>query len=358
MSSPTLLLRSASGGRKHIVMLRALQIENFRGLRKVDLPELRRVNLIVGANDTGKTSVLEALTLLLGDQQMVASLASAFRKGSAGSNAKDERIHFWDWLFFDRDPRNSVKLEAELDEGPALRLTQGQEPDPRSGGAVPAFHVQISPGQASKTVRLEEDRVSVWETPPKTTPLRVARHELGAGSTLEDAERFNEIALRNGGEDRLQQLMREIDPRVKRLRYAKLPGSQNPLVYVDIGLSSAVPITQMGQAFSRLFRIYVDVLATRAKVLLIDEVENGIFSELMPKIWSGLMELCERENVQIFATTHSRECVMAAQAASKARGHDDLALFRLQRVKGEIEAIRLGGEHLELAAEMGLEVRS
>lgn len=78
----------------------------------------------------------------------------------------------------------------------------------------------------------------------------------------------------------------------------------------------------------------------------------------MPKIWAGLMELCAREGVQIFATTHSRECVMAAQAASQARGQDDLALFRLQRVKNEVEAIRLGGQHLELAAEMGLEVRS
>ena len=339
-------------------MLRALQIENFRGLRKVDLPELRRVNLIVGANDTGKTSVLEALTLLLGDRQMVASLASAFRSGSSGSSAKEDRIHFWDWLFFDRDLRNSVKLQAELDEGITVRLSQDQERDPHSGGALPAFHVNVTPGHTSKTVRLDEDGVSVWETPPDTTPLKVARHELGAGSTLEEAERFNEIALRNGGEDRLQRLMQEIDPRVQRLRYAKLRGSQNPLVYVDIGLSSLVPITQMGQAFRRLFRIYVDVLAARAQVLLIDEIENGIFSESMPKIWTGLMELCAREGVQIFATTHSRECVMAAQAATQTRGQDDLALFRLQRVKGEIEAIRLGGQHLELAAEMCLEVRS
>jgi predicted ATPase len=161
-----------------------------------------------------------------------------------------------------------------------------------------------------------------------------------------------------GGEERLEVLMRKVEPRVRRIRFAKLAKAQHPLVYVDLGLSTSVPITQMGQAFNRLFRIYIAVIASKAQVLLIDEIENGIFSDLMPKIWVGLMELCAREGVQIFATTHSRECVMAAQAASQARGQDDLALFRLQRVKDEIEAIRLGGEHLELAAEMGLEVRS
>jgi AAA domain, putative AbiEii toxin, Type IV TA system/AAA ATPase domain len=339
-------------------MLRALQIQNFRGLRKVDLPELRRVNLIVGANDTGKTSVLEALTLLLGDERMVSSLASAFRKAAAPGNPSDERIHFWDWLFYDRDERNQVKLLAELDFPPQIQLTQTAEANSGTGHPVTAFHVRSKPGTPTKIIRYDDNRVSVWTATREPSEPRVARHEIGAGSTVEDAERFNEIALSMGGEERLEVLMRKVEPRVRRIRFAKLAKAQHPLVYIDLGLSTSVPITQMGQAFNRLFRIYVDVIASKAQVLLIDEIENGIFSDLMPKIWAGLMELCAREGVQIFATTHSRECVMAAQAASQARGQDDLALFRLQRVKGEIEAIRLGGEHLELAAEMGLEVRS
>ena len=55
-------------------MITRLAIENFRGLQQVALEELRRVNLIVGGNDTGKTSVLEALVLLFGDAAAIRSL--------------------------------------------------------------------------------------------------------------------------------------------------------------------------------------------------------------------------------------------------------------------------------------------
>jgi AAA15 family ATPase/GTPase len=114
----------------------------------------------------------------------------------------------------------------------------------------------------------------------------------------------------------------------------------------------------MGAAFNRILHIYAEILSSQINVLLIDEVENGIFSESLPLIWRGLLAVCEEEKVQIFATTHSRECVMAANAVAHERGKDELSVQRLQMVKGNIEAVRLGGEHLEVAAEMGLEVRS
>jgi AAA15 family ATPase/GTPase len=47
-------------------MITELEIQNFRGLRDVKLTGLKSINLIVGGNDTGKTSILEALVLLLG----------------------------------------------------------------------------------------------------------------------------------------------------------------------------------------------------------------------------------------------------------------------------------------------------
>lgn len=340
-------------------MLRALQIENFRGLRKVDLPELRRVNLIVGANDTGKTSVLEALTLLLGDRRLVTSLPSLFRRSHGDGHAGTDREHFWRWLSLDRTSQNRFRIRVTHTGHDHFDLAEAADPELLDHGSDkdPLFSREDIFG-GSLDAEYVPDGLRISASPGAADHSRVACLGPWSVPPVDAAERYNSVILRRGGEERFENLMRTVDPRVLRLRYARMPGSSNPLIYVDLGLPQAVPITQMGQAFGRLFHLYTEILLSNAKVLLIDEVENGIFSELMPKIWSGLMELCEREDVQIFATTHSRECVMAAQAASKARGHDDLALFRLQRVKGEIEAIRLGGEHLELAAEMGLEVRS
>ncbi len=114
----------------------------------------------------------------------------------------------------------------------------------------------------------------------------------------------------------------------------------------------------MGQAFNRILHIYAEILTSQTNVLLIDEIENGIFSESLPLVWKGLLAVCEEQKVQIFATTHSRECVMAAHAAAEERGKDELSVQRLQIVNGTVEAVRLGKQHLEVAAEMGLEVRS
>lgn len=341
-------------------MLRALQIENFRGLRKVDLPELRRVNLIVGANDTGKTSVLEALTLLLGDERMVKALPELFRRSHAEGHGRTELNHFWHWLSFDQKSQNQIRIRGVHSDSELEDLVEGADPsswDHESDSNL-LFRREDVYGDSLGGYETAEGVKLTASPGMRFASNRVASFGPSNASPVEAAERYNSVVLKRGSEERFEALMRAVDPRVQRLRYARMPGSPQPLIYVDLGLSEAVPITQMGQAFGRLFNLYTEILVSNAKVLLIDEIENGIFSDLMPKIWAGLMELCAREGVQIFATTHSRECVMAAQAASQARGQDDLALFRLQRVKGEIEAIRLGGEHLELAAEMGLEVRS
>ena len=193
---------------------------------------------------------------------------------------------------------------------------------------------------------------------PSPKDFHVSRLSVRPSHPVQDAEKYNQIALESQGEARFEGIMREVEPRLKRLRYARLPGTNSPLVFVDIGLSRAVPSTQMGQAFNRILHIYAEILTSKTNVLLIDEIENGIFSESLPLIWKGLFAVCEQQNVQIFATTHSRECVMAAYAAAHERGKDELSVQRLQIVKGNIEAVRMGAEHLEVASEMGLEVRS
>lgn len=340
-------------------MITSLQIRNFRGLKDVALRQLRRVNLLVGGNDTGKTSVLEALTLLLGNGDSVHTLPFAFRNNQANgqhsSNSTDDRENFWSWLFYDRSSENKINILAETSEGATVTLkTSGiREGD----SATPVLRRGVEGG--AENILLEFNRSDIQlhhHMPPPG--FRVSRLSVHPSHPVEDAEKYNQIALEANGEERFERIMHEVEPRIRRLRYAKLPGTSSPLIYVDLGLSRAVPSTQMGQAFNRILHIYVEILTSKTNVLLIDEIENGIFSESLPLIWKGLLAVCEEQNVQIFATTHSRECVMAAHAAAEKRGKDELSVQRLQFVKGSVEAVRLGKQHLEMAAEMGLEVRS
>jgi hypothetical protein len=363
-------------------MITSLQIRNFRGLKDVTLDELRRVNLLVGGNDTGKTSVLEALILLLGDGNSVSSLPIAFRNNQSGvqaGNTLDDRENFWSWLFYDRNLENKIRIIAETDSERMLTLTTQAVPEADFANApkIPAL-VRLDdirpPGQRDQfgnyrpnpargpqafqdVVRFERGQISL-PTRPSPKDFQVSRLSVRPSDPVQDAEKYNQIALEREGEARFEGIMREVEPRLKRLRYARLPGTTLPLVFADIGLARAVPSTQMGQAFNRILHIYAEIMTSGTNILLIDEIENGIFSESLRVIWKGLFAVCEEQKVQIFATTHSRECVMAANSAAHDRGKDELSVQRLQIVNGKIEAVRLGAKHLEVASEMGLEVRS
>lgn len=345
-------------------MITNLKIRNFRGLKDVTLRELRRVNLLVGGNDTGKTSLLEALTLLLAEGNTISNLPIAFRNnqgdGRTSNNVNDDRENFWLWLFYDRDVTNLIEITAETKNNRLLKLSAGLSPEGQHPNApkVPTLARGLGDGRGMSELARYSSHGIQFQGQASPEGFRVSRLSTRLSHPVHDAEKYNQIALEREGEARFEQIMREVEPRLKRLRYAKLPGTHSPLVFVDLGLSRAVPSTQMGQAFNRILHIYAEILTSKTNVLLIDEIENGIFSESLPLIWKGLFAVCEQQNVQIFATTHSRECVMAAHAAAEERGKDELSVQRLQIVKGNIEAVRLGKQHLEVAAEMGLEVRS
>jgi hypothetical protein len=341
-------------------MITNLQIRNFRGLKDVTLRDLRRVNLLVGGNDTGKTSVLEALILLLADSNVVCELPVIFRNNQAGGivgNNPDDRENFWPWLFYDRDVGNSMEIVAETTNRRLLRIEAGFAGNDVDAPKIPILVRTTGDGRGTREiVRFEQQRIQVIGQPPPAD-FRVSRLSVRPSHPVEDAEKYNQIALEREGEVRLEKIMREVEPRLKRLRYAKLPGTSSPLVFADIGLSRAVPATQMGQAFNRILHIYAEILTSKTNVLLVDEIENGIYSESLPLIWKGLLAVCEEQNVQIFATTHSRECVMAAEAAAQQRGKDELSVQRLQILNGRVEAVALSQETLDYAFKNDLEIR-
>ena len=153
-------------------------------------------------------------------------------------------------------------------------------------------------------------------------------------------------------------LLMQIDPRLQKLRYAKAPRMSQALVYAHfLGMTNAISMTQTGQGFSKLFSLFCRMLLSNAKIVFIDEIENGLYYETLPQIWKGIATLAASENIQVFATTHSQECIVAAHETMKTMPKYDFALHRIQRVKGEIEAVTHDEQMLDAAIKSGLEVR-
>jgi AAA15 family ATPase/GTPase len=92
-------------------------------------------------------------------------------------------------------------------------------------------------------------------------------------------------------------------------------------------------------------------------ILLIDEIENGLHHSVLSTIWQGLFHAAEEMDVQIFATTHSWECVLAADEAARKEPQYDLNLIRLDRVSDNIKATIIDKSALNTAKELHWEMR-
>ena len=155
----------------------------------------------------------------------------------------------------------------------------------------------------------------------------------------------------------MESLLREVDDRIRTVRLDYSKDAQSPFIVVDVGLSERVPLAQTGQAVGRLVTIFSEILGQRPAFLFIDEIENGIHHRVMPKIWKGISEVAERLNVQVFATTHSAECVSSAHEVFSARSDYDLRVIQLYRTNGTTDGRVLDRSLIETGVEENIELR-
>lgn len=118
-----------------------------------------------------------------------------------------------------------------------------------------------------------------------------------------------------------------------------------PLVKIE-GIDEPLPLKSMGDGVTRLFHIIVALVNARNGILLIDEFENGLHWSVQPKVWDIVFQLSEKLNVQVFATTHSRDCIEGFERAWN--NYPTLgAFFRLDAKDAFIKATEYTFETLE-----------
>jgi AAA15 family ATPase/GTPase len=325
-------------GYSSVEMLTNVHLKNFRGFKDTAIGPLKRVNLIVGQNNTGKTGLLEALALLLADPpQNAHTLPQLFR--SVGGDANE---NFWKWICYNKDAKNPVEIKAKFDGQPEFGVWLG----PQAGTSSPmgASRPSGSLGSMRLFTTGQGDRAHLKASTFSTHPT----------NPRQDAIDYNRVVLRRK-KSQVESLLKKVEPRLQAVE--TLQTGHEPLLYADVGLSEMIPVTQMGQGFSRLLDIYSEIVAAEAKVLLVDEIENGLHHSVLSTIWRGLFHAAEEVDVQIFATTHSWECVLAADEAAQDEPHYDLNLIRLDRVSDNIKATVIGKDALNTAKELHWEMR-
>jgi hypothetical protein len=366
-------------------MYRSFKIQNFRGLKNLSIEGLGRVNLITGANNVGKTALLEALWIHHGAVIPELGLRVDSFRGLDPGDSED----FMGSLFFGYDRGLEIELAAKGDWGKEpRRLKMSLEdratvevPVPALGPSQPATQTTYSRnqlimnysyesrGQATSAGWLVQRQTNSMvpgapgvtavgmearQAPRPHDPLAIFLTARRASISEEDVKRYSDLEVR-GQHKGAVQILKGIDPRLTKL--AVVSARPTPAIYADIGLSRLIPMQLMGDGMARILSLALSIATVPGGMVLVDEIENGLHHLVMQKVWSSIATFARHYNVQIFATTHSRECF---QAALEALGDDDENEFRLYRIehfRDKLRTVRYDREMMDFALNFNVEVR-
>lgn len=340
-------------------MLRDITIKNYRLFREFHWDGIARVNLIVGANNSGKSSLLEALYLLRGtgwpDQQLFEIL---FNRGEYVSrvntrNGLGVRIGYQlTQVIHGRrfELENPTSVDSKRDEPCSWSFV------PRMHDGNPALMIMEDGAEIEQLV-LADDFTFTTADPPRR-PQSAGSVFVTTYYPLESdglAALWDAIVL-TPKEEKVIEALRILEPETQRISFTS--GGSSILIKL-VGQDTPVPLGSLGDGMRRLLALTASLVNAENGTLLVDEIDTGLHYSALTDMWRLLLETSARLNAQIFATTHSSDCVRAFQEAlGMVNGDADLGrLVRLERDGEDIKPVAYGAHELTVAVQQGIEVR-
>jgi AAA15 family ATPase/GTPase len=348
-------------------MIKQIDIRHFRAFQKVTIPECAFINLIVGDNGSGKTSLLEALFLAGGNSPELAMRTKIWRGFSFSGSGGDSEVHenLWSDLFFENKITEDVwiRMQGTYTRTLTIKRVSGGAPIQSSKmgpqivyDGVPSFqfHWKGPTGFDSvKTPRIEDGKLHIGGG--GETPVKVAF--FAANQTVPTAEtvnRFSQISKAGNKSEVLAQFARLFDD-IEDMSI-EINGAV-PMIYAKTqGARVSLPINLMSSGMSKLAAVLFAIPSVKGGYLLIDEIEGGFHYKKLPLVWKAIAKVARAYDVQIFATTHSSECIKAVAAFSEIEP-SDFSLIRTVRTNGQSKVRQFSGDEFANAVAEDIEVR-
>ncbi len=372
-------------------MYRTFSVKNFRCFKRLSMESLAQVNLIAGKNNVGKTALLEAMFLHLGPNNPELPVRiSAFR---GIEQFVVDPADLWGWLFFRRETGDLIEISSVDGDGAtaslSIRLEVRKAPTTvaSAAGELTEPPTTAAPGAPSSSERLPSvttgesspDLMLEYRTPAGqvcrsrgfiakeqgTLVIKVERGQLfglsrgvylstHSRAPAEDADRFSQIR-RSGRQGTLIHALKCLEPSLTDL--ALLTTGRHGVIHGDVGIGELMPMPYMGEGMVRLLSILLAIAHAEGGTVLIDEIENGFHHSAMVDLWRAIRMAANEYRTQVFATTHSLECIRAAHEAFSASAKYDFRLHRLERKDEETRSVLYTKETLATAIERNMETR-
>ena len=376
--------------------LQTVKIQEFRSLSSFELKDLGRINLLVGTNNSGKTTILEAVNILMSNGDFSAIWSTLVRRGEdiygerdpvtagtgrqvdirrlfrgheielgksfeicagsdLGSMSVTARINEYRPAQQQLFETESQPVETSEELLPALSLSLNW-----SNGSVKELNIPMSRrgGVFLDAIRRSAGRFIEAEA----SPIRF----ITASSLAADAvtAMFEEIVL-TPEEDLVTDALRIIEPDIERIassgweriRSSVRGVSRGGIVVRMKGINDRVPIGSMGDGIWQMLGLALAVVQSENGLLLVDEIDTGLHHTVMENMWRFLHVCARRYNVQIIATTHSWDCYhsLAVICRDSISSGSEVTISRIERGRGE--AVSYTEQEIVAVADRDIEVR-
>ncbi|RED99894.1 AAA family ATPase [Marinoscillum furvescens] len=327
-----------------------LKVKNFKRFDNLEVSDIGQFNLILGDNNVGKTSLLEALLWNEQPQLFEGNLFEALKFRNVGevdqfkvfqwyvnnNSIYDNKASLQFIIRRDEDGERSFEYELDFRFNSLLqKLTVAQADSVEVGHALGNFSSRPIPF-IPFSYGYSDDLVNLYSL--KVQPDREVKRDLIS-------------ALRA-----LHPELDDIEISISEL--TKKPGL---ICYFDKS-SKPVPFPLLGEGVIKLFRVLVEIINNSGEIILIDELDTGIHYSRMTDYWKVILQAALEYEVQVFASTHNRECVESFQLAVQDLGQVYQAKSRTVTLKqspktGNVKAYTAGFGVLKSAVELGNELR-
>jgi len=358
------------------LVLPSLAVQGFRGFQDLRIEKLGRVNLIVGKNNVGKSSLLEAIHVYAtrAYPALLWQILAAHDEDRR-SEPNEEALSSLKYLFFgrndlatstnpikigpiddpDRQLRTSVDFYAKSEDGLEMRRLLLEEynmvEDPR-----PRFTIYL--GKNVTAMPLDTRRRPGRVLGAEVQEVNAVFVDSNGLDKRAIAQLWDKIALTDLEQEVLNAL-KIVAPAIEAISLVSGPEQSQeriPIAKVK-GIDEPLRIRSLGDGTQRILGIALALVNAQNGILLIDEIENGLYYSIQADLWKLVFKIAHRLNIQVFATTHSVDCIKAFQKAAQAEEDEEGILFRLDNTKTGISTTIFDENDLAIVMQERIEVR-
>jgi AAA15 family ATPase/GTPase len=385
-------------------MINSLGVKNYRNLKDLQIKSLGRVNLITGKNNVGKSSLLEAISIFVSGQNVAWLFKLLEHRGERQGintnviNNTERNLKTFSALFHNREidffnEKNAIQIgllenaESKTQINSNAITLSFHKYKSRFGGLHYGFY-QHKNNPNEESIIINKEQGEKYQNSLETLEIQTQNsqmilpledsfnlHSYHKPQKKENIQFVNTQDFKNNSnatlwdeiiltpkEDHVIKALQIIEPKLERLTFIANPTSSGferiPVIKLK-NKPEILPLQSMGDGLNRILTMILNLVNAENGYFMIDEFENGLHYSVQEKLWKVVFSLAFELNIQVFATTHSRDCIEAFSEIVKSKeDYQDCQYIRLDLMEdGNLSSTGYSPRELTLANKHNIETR-